>query len=124
MDRRYFRYSPIEVNGKEIRVFEFDVNDLGPQIPGTNMYLNPYTSIREVFDAAGYKTFDTALPQPWVDEWNRKNREKNPNADYIVPRGVWWYDDGSIWGEFVSLETAMKKLGEQINEREKNAETV
>ena len=79
------------------------------RIPGTNVFLDPHTTVHELFKAAGYKTFDTALPQPWVDQWNR---ERN-TEQYVVPRGVWCYDEGfGIFGQFVSMEDALKKIGE------------
>lgn len=102
----------IVVNGKGLLVDTQDYFGKGVEIPGTGFYLNPDTTINDVFMAAGYRTFDLALPVNWL-----KQHYSRPDGSYIVPKGAWVYEGPSIFGEFVSLEDALVRLGEKINEQ-------
>ena len=105
-------YQRHEVNGVMVKVTNVQHDDIGPEIPGTELHLDPDTNMRTLFDAAGYVTYDTALPQPWVDEWNRCRY-----GSYTVPKGVWCYDKDrgcGIFGKFVPMETALAELGQVL----------
>lgn len=71
---------------------------------GYDLYIRNDVYLRDIFDAAGYKTFDTALPQTWVNEEMAQGKP--------FPKGVWSYDKNRIFGDFVPMETALERIVE------------
>ena len=112
-------YEKRMVGERVVRVTPVNHDGIGPSIPGTGLNLHPNTTLNELFYAAGYVTFDTALPQGWVDEWN-----KCRYGPYTVPKGVWCYDRDKgcgLFGKFVSMDEALIELGKKMNEQERMA---
>jgi hypothetical protein len=84
---------------------ECELGDI--RIEGTGLVLKGTTGIHTIYKAT-CETFDYALPQPWVDE-------NYLDKGLPMPRGVWCYsDDGSVFGEFLPYEDAVKTLAEGI----------
>lgn len=69
-------------------VVEMDVLDI-------NHYAS--VSIVDLAEKAGLKVYDTALPQPWVDDVDKLTGFR------IVGHAVWCYDRSSAFGEPVAL---------------------
>ena len=75
-------------------------NDWIP-VPDTDWLLNPYSDISILYDTLGFGTYDLSLPQSFYDEYREEHGES--------PIGVWCYDN-SLFGFFVSFETALNAL--------------
>lgn len=78
-----------------------------------DMWIRKDSTVREVFEAAGWSSFDGALPQEWVKQ-NYWDRGKG------TPLGVWSYDRNGAFGEFVPIEEAYRKLAEIVREKRKH----
>ena len=71
-------------------------------------------------DALGLKTYDTALPQQWVDsmiEQRKLMKEKGfLKADAVEwpYEFVWCYDYSPIWGEPVPLTADARQYAEEM----------
>lgn len=70
------------------------------------------TTKEEAAQLLGLKTYDTALPQPWIDDTVVKIRMKHLDEPEYLPEDlyhiilggvVWCYDNGSIFGYPVVL---------------------
>jgi hypothetical protein len=76
-------------------------------LTGTGLVLKGHTAINKIYNAT-CKTFDYALPQPWVDE-------NYLDKGLPMPRGVWCYPEhGSCFGEFLSYDEAISLLVDGI----------
>lgn len=75
---------------------------------GDGLYISRDTPSKNVYEAAGLKSYDFALPQDWFDERVKK--------DGKAPRGVWCYDSKGIFGEFVSLDSCLAKIALRARE--------
>lgn len=60
-------------------------------------------NMHDIAEAAGLKTYDTALPQKWVDDV----REKTGTYPFGF---VWSYDKATIWGEPYPLTRKAREL--------------
>lgn len=93
-------------NEKTIIVDYVDPESLA--IPGTPYHLRTTATIADLARFAGMKTFDTALPQDWFNDYMKRHNGE-------APRGVWSYHTKSMFGEFVSLREILAKVGEVIS---------
>lgn len=55
-------------------------------------------TVGQLAQAVGLRTFDTALPQDWVDDVKRVTGEYAPYAGI-----VWCYDEARTWGRPVAM---------------------
>lgn len=61
--------------------------------------------VRELAEAAGLKTYDTALPLQWYDDVYKKTGFWPQNYGF-----VWCYDAPSVWGKPYPLTNAARIL--------------
>lgn len=76
---------------------------------GDGFYIAQYTVTDDIYRAVGLKSYDFALPHHWFFAYLEKHRKP--------PEGVWCYDHEKIFGEFVSLESALVELRHIASER-------
>jgi hypothetical protein len=75
------------------------------KVPNTPWFLAPSVTKDSLFRAAGFKSFDCALPLTFRDEYYHKYEEH--------PNGVWCYDR-QTFGEFIPVSHAVKIVGQYI----------
>ena len=101
----------VEVNGQTIRLYHRSIAEkynVNIPVPNTQWYLAPSVTKDDIFKAHGLKTFDTAVPQPWWDEYFRENGEQ--------PHAVWSYDGlFNVMGKPVHMSEALQTISNEIN---------
>ena len=75
------------------------------KLPGTEWYLPAGVTKDLLFHAAGFRSFDCALPQKWVNEYCLTYGKK--------PVGVWCYDT-QTFGEFLPLSHALTIISRHV----------
>jgi hypothetical protein len=101
----------VKVNDRTIHLYHESVAEkyhVNIRVPNTQWYLAPRVTKDDIFKAHGLKSFDTAVPQSWWNEYFKENG-KQPNA-------VWSYDGlFNVMGKPVHMHEALQTISNEIN---------
>lgn len=95
------------LNGTVIQLSSYGRAEL--HIPNTQLYVRDHTRLDVIAIASGLKEYDYAFPLQWVKDlfWD-KGKD--------TPFGVWSFDDDKYFGQFVSLDHMLKRIGEYLQQ--------